>query len=154
MRNRRIWTAKGSNSASGTNADFPLPLLRRVRGTRLLLASHACLHYEDAASINYRFIIVVKDKIGMDVQAVLQDIYNDGENEFEQRSLSYPESLPPSYHARAERLFSPRQTPALTYHQNAIIDLHNTRPQAPVSAHFRVSDDESCHYVYGNCGRA
>ena len=89
----------------------------------------------------------------MDVQAVLQDIYNDGENEFEQPSLPYPESLPPSYHARAERLFSPRQTPASTYHQNAI-DLHNSRPPAPVPVHSQVSDSNILLDVYGKCERA
>ena len=90
----------------------------------------------------------------MDVQAVLQDIYDDGENELEQPDQPYPESLAPSYHARAERLFSPRQTPASTYHQNGIFDLHNSRPPAPVSAHSQVADNNNCHHVYGNCERA
>ena len=94
------------------------------------------------------------DKVGKDVQAVLEDIYNDGENEFEQPSPPYPESLPPSYHARAERLFSPRQTPASTYHQNAIFDLHNLRPPAPVPVHTQVSDSNDRLDVYGNCERA
>lgn len=87
----------------------------------------------------------------MDVEAVLQDIYDDGENELEQPSLLYPGSHPPSYHARAERLFSPRQTPASTYHQNAIFDLHNSKPPAPVSAHTQVSDSNNRLDVYGNC---
>lgn len=94
------------------------------------------------------------DKVGMDVQAVLQDIYNDRENEFEQPSLPYPESLPPSHHPRAERLFSPRQTPASTYHQNAMFDLHNSRPPAPVPVHTQVSDNKNRLDVYGNCERA
>ena len=90
----------------------------------------------------------------MDVQAVLEDIYNDGENEFEQPSLPYSRSLPHSYHARVERLFSPRQTPASTYHQNAIFDTHDSRPPAPVSAHTQVFNSNNGLDDYGECERA
>ena len=90
----------------------------------------------------------------MDVQAVLQDIYDDEENEFEQPSVPYPKLLPHSYHARAERLFDPRQTPASTYHQNTTSDLHNSRPLVPVSAHTQVSDSNNGFDVYGDCERA
>lgn len=90
----------------------------------------------------------------MDVQAVLQDIYNDEENEFEQPSVPHLKSLPHAYHARVERLFDPRQTPASIYHQNAISDMHNSRPLAPISAHTQVSDSDIGLNVYGDCGRA
>ena len=92
--------------------------------------------------------------IGMDVQAVLQDIYNDEENELEQPSVPYPKSLPYPYHARAERLFIPRQTPASTYHQNAMYDLRNSGPLAPISAHTQVSDSNNGLDIYGDCERA
>ena len=90
----------------------------------------------------------------MDPQAVLQDIYNDEENEFEQPSVPYPKSLPHSYHARVERLYDPRQTPASTYHQNALSDLDNSRLLAPISAHTRVSDSNNGLDDYGDCERA
>ena len=94
------------------------------------------------------------DNIGMDAQAVLQDIYNDEENEFKKRSVPYPEPLPNSYYARAERLHDPRQTPASTYHQNAISDLHNSRLPAPISAHTQASDSNDGLDAYGHCERA
>ena len=90
----------------------------------------------------------------MDVQAVLQDIYDDEENEFEQPSVPYPKPLPHMYHARAERLLNPRQTPASTSRQNAISDLHNSRLLAPISAHTQVSDSNNGLDVYGDCERA
>ena len=94
------------------------------------------------------------DNMGIDPQAVLQDIYNDEENGFEQPSVPYPKSLPHSYHARVERLYDPRQTPASTYHQNAISDLHNSRPLAPISAYTRASDSNNGLDDYGDCERA
>ena len=89
----------------------------------------------------------------MDAQAVLQDIYNDEENKLEQPSVPYPESLPHSYYARAERLYDPRQTPASTY-QNAISDLHNSRLPALISAHTQASGSNDGLDAYGHCERA